>query len=98
MVVVFLSVTCPCLNSHIPELISLAEAYPDFAFVAVNSNSNETLAPAQDYFKAAKLSFPVIQDQDSKLANQFKALKTPHAFVLKKKNQTYPSRFLLILN
>ena len=81
-VVVFLSTDCPCSNSHIPELAQLAKDYPEFYFVGVHSNANETLETCKVYFKKANLPFPVIQDQESKLANQFKALKTPHAFVI----------------
>jgi hypothetical protein len=81
-VVVFLSAKCPCSNSHVPELNALAKAYPTFSFVAVHSNSDESADLARTYFKNLNLSFPIIQDQDSKLADQFKALKTPHAFVI----------------
>lgn len=81
-VIVFLSALCPCSNSHIDELKSLANEYPDFSFVAVHSNADETKDISQDYFKKANLSFPVIQDKEFQIADQFKALKTPHAFVL----------------
>jgi len=82
LIVVFLSSKCPCSNSHLPELKSLAQTYPDFSFVAVHSNADEPETQAQDYFKSQALPFPVIQDVDSKLAIRFKALKTPHAFVM----------------
>ena len=81
-VVVFLSALCPCSNSHLPELRKLSENFPEFNFVAIHSNANESLGVSQAYFKKANLSFPVIEDEHSKLANQFKAFKTPHAFVV----------------
>ncbi len=34
------------------------------------------------YFKSANLPFPVIKDSNTLLADKFKALKTPHVFVL----------------
>ena len=82
VVVVFLSAACPCSNSHIPELNALYKDYPEFNFVAVHSNANESDELGQLYFKNAKLPFPIIQDDHSKLADEFKALKTPHAFVV----------------
>jgi peroxiredoxin len=88
MVVVFLSATCPCSNSHIPELIALSKAYPDFEFVAVHSNSNETVESARTYFKKANLPFPILQDDHAKLADRFKALKTPHAFLILPSGET----------
>lgn len=82
LVVVFLSARCPCSNSHFPVLTKLAEKYTDVRFVAVHSNFEEPTKEAQAYFKTLNLPFPVIEDEHAKIADQFKALKTPHAFVL----------------
>jgi hypothetical protein len=82
LVVAFLSAACPCSNSHNRELAALAAEYPEFAFVGVHSNPNELRDFALAYFKKAGLPFPVIRDRGGKLAGEFKALKTPHAFVV----------------
>lgn len=82
LVVVFLSASCPCSNSHVAEISKIANEYGDFNFVAVHSNANEDSAISKNYFADKKLPFPVIQDSGAKLANQFKALKTPHVFVV----------------
>lgn len=87
LVVIFLSAKCPCSNSHITEVKSLSEKFPNFAFVAINSNVDEDQEMAKKYFSQAHLSFPVIKDSESKLANAFKALKTPHAFVINSKGE-----------
>jgi hypothetical protein len=63
-------------------LEKLSHEFPDFQFVAVHSNVDESAELAQNYFKESHLSVPVIQDKESKLADRFKALKTPHTFVL----------------
>lgn len=81
-VIVFLSAKCPCSNSHIDILKNLSKSYPDFAFVGVNANADESEAMAKTYFKNAALPFPVLRDSGFKLADQFKALKTPHVFLL----------------
>lgn len=81
-VLVFLSAKCPCSNSHVEILKQLAKDYPHFNFAAIHSNSDESLADARNYFEAAALPFPVLQDEKAKLADQFKALKTPHTFLL----------------
>lgn len=81
LVVVFLSAVCPCSNSHLQELAALAREYPAYAFIGVHSNSDEKKEPTQAYFEKAKLPFPVIQDEGSKIADELKAYKTPHAFV-----------------
>lgn len=83
LVVVFLSAKCPCSNSHISELRSLFIDFKDHAsFVGIHSNVDESPQLTKDYFKSASLPFPVIQDKKSQLADRFKALKTPHSFIL----------------
>lgn len=88
-VVVFLSATCPCSDSHIAELKSLRETYPGFTFVGIHSNADETPEMTKKYFDQAQLPFPVLQDQKGKWLDQFKALKTPHAFVLQNGETVY---------
>lgn len=87
MIVVFLSARCPCSNSHIPELKKLSAKYPNYKFLAVHSNTDEEKAAAKAYFKGAHLPFEVISDEHTKIANQFYALKTPHAFLLNRKGE-----------
>lgn len=81
-VVVFLSAKCPCSDSHIAELKALAEKYKDFKFVGIHSNVDEDLALSKKYFTAQALPFAVLQDEKAKLADAFKAFKTPHAYVI----------------
>lgn len=81
-VVVFLSAKCPCSNSHVSEIKGLAEKYKDFKFVGVHSNVDEELELSKKYFTLYALPFPVIQDEKAALADSFKALKTPHAYIL----------------
>jgi hypothetical protein len=81
-VLVFLSAECPCSNSHIEILKKLAADFPHFSFLAVHSNQNESLKETKAYFQKAALPFPIIQDAGAKIADEYKALKTPHAFLL----------------
>jgi len=81
-VVVFMSAKCPCSNSHIPELKNLVSRYKNFEFIGVHSNVNEPPDLTKKYFVEADLPFAVIQDNEAQIADQLKAYKTPHAFVL----------------
>lgn len=81
-VLVFLSASCPCSNNHVPVLRKLAEDFKDFSFVAIHSNADEPLEMSKNYFEAAKLPFPVLQDEKTKLADEYRAFKTPHSYVL----------------
>lgn len=89
LVVVFLSAVCPCSNSHLEELSALAKENPEFTFVGVHSNVDESIEKSKTYFEKAKLPFVVLQDEKAKLADQFKALKTPHAFVVTAEGTVY---------
>lgn len=82
LVVVFLSAKCPCSNSHISELKSLSHDYPEFNFVGVHSNRDETVELSKTYFTKQALPFAVVQDLNAAMADQYKAFKTPHAFVI----------------
>ncbi len=84
LVIMFLSSLCPCSNSHIIELNSLASKYPNFTFVGVHSNADEPREQARDYFQNVGVKFPVLQDDGAKIADEFKASKTPHAFIVTK--------------
>ena len=88
-VVVFLSQKCPCSNSHIEELKKLAKDFPDVRFVAVHSNLDEDPAKVKEYFTKIDLPFPVVQDDNNKIADRFKAMKTPHAYVMVKNEIVY---------
>jgi hypothetical protein len=89
-VVVFLSSQCPCSASHEPVIQALATEFKDknVEFLVVNSNTNETEKEVVDHFTESKknkvLQLPILRDAKAKIANQFKALKTPHAFVISK--------------
>jgi len=86
-VVIFMSAKCPCSNSHVEVVKKLSEQYKNFQFVAVHSNTDESKEDSETYFKKAQFSFPVLQDSDAKIADQFKAFKTPHAFVINPKGE-----------
>lgn len=84
LVAVFLSTVCPCSNSHLGELRKLTEEFPDFVFVGIHSNVDEGKDQTVAYFKNANLPFKIVQDTGARIADEFKALKTPHAFVILK--------------
>lgn len=84
LVLIFMSTKCPCSNSHVSLLKKLAEQHKDFRFVVIHSNPEEPKAEAQTYFKSFAPNIEVIQDEKTKLADLFRAYKTPHSFVFNK--------------
>jgi hypothetical protein len=87
-VVAFGSARCPCSASHELELKALFDKYSSkgFAFVGIHSNFDEKADVTVEHFQDSKLPFPVLEDSDnSSLANEFRAVKTPHVFVVDSK-------------
>lgn len=81
-VVTFMSAVCPCSDSHMQEIKDLAHTFKDHQFLVVHSNGAESLEVATPYFTSKQIPFPVLSDPDARIANVFKALKTPHTFIL----------------
>jgi len=82
--VIFVSSRCPCSLSHHPALLELFEEFgrsQDFSFVAVHSNRDEQEDSDAAYFASTTWPFEVIADPRAVIAESFRALKTPHAFV-----------------
>ncbi len=83
-VVVFLSTRCPCSASHQAALNDLRREFEPkgFQFVGIHSNANESWEEARQYFEKSGLSFPVVHDPKSRIADEYEAFKTPHAYVV----------------
>jgi peroxiredoxin len=83
-VVAFLSTRCPCSASHQPVLNEIYKEFvpAGFQFIGIHSNANEDLEEAKAFFKKAGLAFPVIQDDQSALADRYQAFKTPHVYII----------------
>ncbi len=82
LVIVFLSAKCPCSDSHSADLKHLQASFPEFRFVGIHSNTDESLESARPYFAKLDLPFPILQDEKLGIAERFKAFKTPHVFLL----------------
>jgi hypothetical protein len=88
MVVVFLSAKCPCSNNHVSLIKNLALEFSAVPFVAIHSNADEDGDTSRDYFESVSLGFPIIQDSNGQIADQFSAKKTPHAFLVSAEGHT----------
>jgi peroxiredoxin len=84
VVVVFIGTECPINNAYMPRLAELAKAYADkgVAFLAINSNCNDTPPQIAGHAKKYDLPFPVLRDPANVVADQFGAKRTPEAFLL----------------
>jgi peroxiredoxin len=84
LVVAFLGVECPLANLYAPSLAELAKHYQgkSVAFIAVNSNAQDTLEQTRAQARNNGLTFPVLKDAGNVVADLFGAERTPEVFVL----------------
>ena len=86
-VFIFISATCPCSQKSLAHLEELSKKYKDYDFYGVNETSQMPGFEAQIFFKNKGIDFSILQDRQFKIADAFKAVKTPHAFILNEKNE-----------
>jgi thiol-disulfide isomerase/thioredoxin len=86
VVIAFLGTECPVAKLYGPRLPELASRYEaqKVAFVAIDSNQQDTLAEMAQYARVAKIDFPFLKDPANAVADQFGAERTPEVFVLDK--------------
>jgi peroxiredoxin/mono/diheme cytochrome c family protein len=84
VVVAFLGTECPLAKLYGPRLAQLAANYAgkNVAFVAIDSNVQDSLAELVAYARTAKIDFPVLRDVKNEVATQFGATRNPQVFVL----------------
>jgi peroxiredoxin len=84
IVVVFIGTQCPINNLYQARL---AELYKEFApqgaaFLAINSNWQDSAKAIAEHAKKYEIPFPVLRDEENRVADLFNAGRTPEAFVL----------------
>ena len=81
-VLLFLSTQCPVANQYIPRLNRLHQTYPDTELFGIYSNQEDSVDIIAQHVQKMKITFPVVKDFDSKLAQQIGASMTPQAFLV----------------
>ena len=81
-VVIFISKECPCSKGNLSYINKLAGDYKDFNFIGIHSKKNASDKDLMSYLSDKKLNFKTYNDPDLKIADDFKALKTPHVFIV----------------
>ena len=88
-VLIFISKDCPCSKGNLSYIDTLSIQFPDYRFIGIHSKKNSSDDEVLHYIEDKNLHFDVYNDSDLKLANTYKALKTPHAFILKGNEVVY---------
>ena len=84
VVIAFVGCECPLAKLYAPRLAQLADEFGPrgAAFLAIDANSQDSLAELAAYAQTHKISFPVLKDAGNAVADQMGAVRTPEVFVL----------------
>ncbi|HET6880999.1 MAG TPA: M56 family metallopeptidase, partial [Pirellulales bacterium] len=84
IVVAFLGVECPVSKLYGPRLQRLAGRYQarSVAVIGIDSNQQDTPTELAHYARTHGVTFPLLKDPAGRVADQFRAERTPEAFVL----------------
>ncbi|MEI7684504.1 MAG: redoxin domain-containing protein [Planctomycetota bacterium] len=84
VVFVFLGTQCPVNNAYMPRLVELEERFAKdgVRLVGVNSNEHDSKETIREHAKAFKISFPILRDENQRLADVLGAQRTPEAIVV----------------
>jgi len=84
VVLVFTGIECPRGVAAEPRLSEMARAYAErgAAFLAINSNRNESVAEIAEHVRKGGFGLPVIKDADGAVAGLYRAEVQPLAIVL----------------
>jgi thiol-disulfide isomerase/thioredoxin len=81
-VLVFTNTSCPVAQRYLPTLQSLATAYKDVQFVAVNADEADTVVATATQAVRYEIDFPFVKDFGGKCAKALGVTRTPEAVVL----------------
>lgn len=84
VVLVFTGIECPRGVAAEPRLSEMAKKYAEqgVAFLAINSNRNESAAEILDHVKKGGFALPVLKDEKGAVADLYKVDVQPAAFLL----------------
>lgn len=84
VVVAFLGVECPLAKLYAGRLEQLQQEFGEQSvkFIGIDSNRQDSVTELAEYAQAHGITYPLLIDLGSKVADQFGAERTPQAFVL----------------
>jgi peroxiredoxin len=88
-VLIFIAVQCPVSNAYNERMEKLAQDYKarGITVIGINSNSPESAADVKGHAAQNNLTFAILKDNGSKLADTLGATRTPEAYFLDANNK-----------
>ena len=88
VVVAFLGTECPLVKLYGPRLQKLSDEFGDrVAVIGLNANTQDSMTEMTAYAERHGIKFPLLKDLGNKVADQFKAERTPEVFLLDQDRQ-----------
>lgn len=89
VVVLFLSTVCPYANYFAEHIRELDETYRSrgVLFIGVNSNQFETTEEILAHVRERGHRFPIVRDEEARIADLLGAKRTPEAFLVDREGQ-----------
>ena len=84
VMIYFWSARCPYVKRYEERIQKIVSDYQDrgVRVIGIDSNENETLEDIQSVISERRISYPVLLDDDNKIADQLGAITTPHVFII----------------
>lgn len=89
-VIIFVSTECPFVQPYTERLINLQNEFGEKGITiwAINSNNTESTDEVKNHAKEKQYNFPVLKDENSVVASQFGAARTPEVFFIDNSTMT----------
>lgn len=84
VVVMFIATRCPVSNAYDDRMQKLQESYAKkgVAIVGINSNIKELVSEIAEHSKSHGFTFPILKDENNKIADLYGAQVTPETYVI----------------
>ncbi len=84
VVLAFLGTECPLAKLYGPRLNDIQQEFADrgVAIIGISSNKQDSLTELTAFVNRHQISYPILKDVGNRLADAFKATRTPEVFVL----------------
>ncbi len=94
VVVVFLGTQCPLGNAFVPVLNDLQQRFSaqGVQVIGINSNLSDSQPMIAEHAAKFQVAFPVLVDEQQRVADLFDARRTPEAFLVKDSKICYRGR------
>jgi peroxiredoxin/mono/diheme cytochrome c family protein len=82
--IVFLGNECPLAKLYGPRMEALSKEFDSkgVAFLGIDSNRQDAVVEMEAFARHQGLTFPILKDLSNRVADDFRAMRTPEAFLI----------------